>query len=316
MVELPLEEWVPSIYWAGLNCTKNAHDQLGIWLLVGEQQKDCYTRISLCLMGLDNDMSLWLRGVRLPRKQMPSRQYLLPRQARFLRCRQMTINIASTDSRSRPSHYLFRNPPPPVAGIFLSTMQVPPAHKYRTVVGTSFSHPVDYEAFQWSGDRVDWEASGLDVKTFSILRGPRQEGAGGRGLLIQTDDTSPCHPSSGLMCIVTMPSSSTDLCAIKLGFDRDFHPICIISETSHPTLQSRFALPSALFKVSDCSSSNNLAVENFWQCNGPEDLGWRNPSSQVLLHEKYTQRGLWAHRADRSGTSNFMLRTSGFRSNC
>ncbi|KAK5087328.1 hypothetical protein LTR70_002184 [Exophiala xenobiotica] len=127
-IELPLEEWVPSIYWAGLNCTKNAYDQLGIWLLIDERQKDCYTRVSLHLTELNTDMSLWQNGMHLPRKkEMASQQYLLPRQARFLRCRQMTINIATSDNRSRPNHHLLRNPPPPVAGILLSALQVPSA---------------------------------------------------------------------------------------------------------------------------------------------------------------------------------------------
>lgn len=244
---------------------------------------------------------------------MRSWRYLLPRQARFLRCRQMTINIATIKSHSRPSHYLLRSSPPPVAGLLLSTMKVPPALGDRFAVGRSFSR----KTFNLARNDLDWEVTGLEGRSgFNIMRSPRQEEGESWRMLIRTKDISPCHPSCGLMCIVAMPTSRMDLFAIKLGFDRDFPPICIISETSHPALRSRSTSLSALFDFPDSLDSNNLSGKTFWQCKGLEKFGWRNPSLQVLLPRKHMQCGLWALRADRSGTSNFMLRTSGFRSNC
>lgn len=307
VIELPLEVWVPSIYWAGLNCTKNAFDQLGIWLLRSERQKYCYTRVSLRLMESSDGISLEQTGRHLPQKQTPSWRYLFPRRAQLPRCRQMTINIATTESGSRLRHYLLRNPPPPVAQFLLSTMQVPHEHTSSAVERGSFSHPVNYSPGARSSTQVLYSTH-RNLST--VLCGPRQEvGA----INVETKDISPHHPSIGLICIVTTPNSGVALSALRLGFDRDFRPVCIIGETSHPAVRSppsSLSALSALFDHPDRTDSDNLSGKTFWQCNGLEELGWQSPGLQVLLHQKHTQCGLWALRADRSGTSNFTLRTN------
>jgi len=302
-IELPLEEWVPSIYWAGLNCTKNAYDQLGIWLLIDERQKGCYMRVHQYLADWEDDMALRRKHILM---------YLLPRQPRFLRCTQMTINIATRGSHSEPSHYSLQKVPTPLAGFYLSTLQVGLAPWSDSALRHGFSHTV----IGSRAGRTNWETFVREARySFNILCGPRKEEFASRPVLIRTY-TSPGHPSSGLMCIVVMPIRGTNLFAIKLGFDRGFHPVCIISETSHPALRSPPASLSALFDFPDRFDSNDLSGKTFWQCNGLEQFGWQDTSSQVLPHQKHMQRGLWALRADRSGTSNFMLRMSGVGSDC
>ena len=287
-IELPLEQWVPGIYWAGINCTKNTHDQLGFWLLADQEQKNSYVRI----------------GLRFPPQSRkdnlgPLGRFLLPRQLQYLRCKQTTVNIANTKVHTQPSHYLLRPNPGPVAELFTSSMIVPAVRQLAHM--QSFSH--DLRSHTVTADSNAMDYSGL---AFFFLR--NQTYSASRTLLFRTHVISRQRPSCGLVCLVFIPSDSKYLYALKIGFDRNFHPFCIVAETSHPAKQSQRVSLAAQWDLPDCTHSTDLSDKTFWQCNGFETSGWLEPGEDVLQHPEHMQCGLWALKANRHATSNFVIR--------
>lgn len=266
-LKAPLEPWAPQIYFAGLNCTKNLIDRVGIFLF--EHHTLPGITFKICFDGKVTSARKW-RKTEVQYRQLTIAAVISLAQAEHLASLNQKRCLTHVDVYTRytnPERQLTRNEVILTSsGCYLEDRLIP------QLLPTLRCSPAP------TGNRVS--SPGVDVVLQANL---------------------PCF---GTIAMVVPPSNVYAVKYIKLGLDRDFNLVCILADSSYrePKTGMRLSWNKNYSRLEERGGKSFWD----YSCLKPEG-DWLLPGKEILRHPAGSTHGLWALKAQAKAVSVFNL---------
>lgn len=263
-----LQFWTRDIAWAGLNCTQNGFDQIGIFILRSTDTTGVWNK---CRVGA----KFW----HAVRRDDPIGQI-------------MSVTVAS------------RLTLPQLTRGWL----MPKAFKDglpRINIGYEKSIPVTIlmgsRMLRECNNDVAAQKSARRIK-IKLTRRAKLELSKNSYICVSADEEM-FVPCGGSLVVVESLPDPLEVRAVMLGFDSRLRPFCILAEKDYTESGKVTEDMDACI-----DRSLSLQLKSFWQCSGLEEDGWIYPQDELIQHPSdHMRQGLWALKGDRTNDSVFRL---------
>lgn len=277
-IELRLKPWAPRVYLAGLNCSRNYIDQIGIFIIKRAQGPGVAYRVTID----GRSCSIWGR-------ESGNRKTEL-------------VTIATQIQALAAKHL------EPAIG--------KPCMQIALDIGSLMEPNKQCRHHTISCERMDQPKSYKRTSSFSCLTTARShcenEGDGVLTIHSLLSSKAPCY---GTVCILMYPLGNKHISAIKFGIDTNCNPVCILADDSNEETQDGTPrLDHCGSPVTPLLLKN--FHKNFWQWDCLEQENWSRPSDDELAsgslfaqsHPPYLTPGLWTVKGRYDKSSFFRLR--------
>lgn len=197
-INLPLQAWSPNIVWAGLNCTRNQLDQVGIFLV-----KDAHPSGVLVKSSIGRKLCNEMRR-------------------RDLRCRHQDVTIAI---RLNPTQVqrLHHNRLDDIPGISIERIKV-----YGNLARSQdlVSETLNSSTIISADPQIQYHKTVRGAGIYGTRTSWRID--------VEPQASTPCY---GSICVVEFPHGRTAVRALMLGIDLELKPFCILAEPYHTAYQ-------------------------------------------------------------------------------
>lgn len=292
-IELPLELWLPRLYWAGLNATNNGIDQIGVWLLADETRKELYHRVVI------------------PSEDFISRQDAnsrcnVSRRVTLLNCQytRATIRLSEDVRYHIPrlgAHHEGYN-----GRKKLQCWQSFASISFNRIEMFDFVAQYFILRSKESSRRYIGNWMFFD-DAFRVIPGDNADFVHREIAVRYVNRSNPCN---GILGDVVFPQTSLAIGILTIGLDREMRPIVLLAERAHIRLSE--SLPGISYWRSDAALDTSLITKHFWECHGLEEYGWHGPSPKPLVSFPDALEGLWALKATEEPVSSFLIHLNSF----
>jgi len=271
-MDLPLQSWAPEINWAGLNCTRNSLNQVGIFLVRDNSPSSVLVKSHVDGV-LNNEM----------RKS-------------DLRCQRANVTIA-TRLTSNQLRGLSRDRTSDIPGIMVE----------RIKVYGSQMKPIQ-DLVSDTASRSIVTSPDPQMQCYPTVRGALVNSARKSSRFdvdVKVQASTPCY---GSICVVEFSHFRTAVRALMLGIDHELRPFCMLAEPNHKAYRA-WGTPSKQ-KDESIDHGHSLHFKDFHECTGLEEDGWIRPCSELQQHPTEMRSGLWGLKGNASHESWFLLQLS------